>query len=222
MHVPVRRRDAWMRLPTSSRLLAAERTRLSAMLDDLFGYYLFQVGGWGRHIFQPEASRIRNCHLMDLPGGGASVVADPGAWPVTADSVDVVVLPHTLELTANPHAVLREAERALVGEGYLLVLGFNPWSPWRLRVPWSGRLVSEGKLRDWLALLDFEVVRSETHAWSIAFGSERLDAWHERLRAGGWPLPSGAYLLLAKKRVVGMTPIRPSWKEDPARGAVPA
>jgi SAM-dependent methyltransferase len=209
MDVPLRRRDAWLRLALNARLLDAERQLLSSVLEQFFGYYLLAVGGWGRHAHQPNVCRIRHQLLVDGPGAGANIAAAPGALPVASNSVDVVVLPHTLELTTEPHGVLREANRVLVGEGRIVILGFNPWSPWRLRVPWGGRMVSRNRLTDWLALLDLEVERVEEHSWSIPFGSTRVDAWFSQRADDGWPLPAGAYLVVARKHVSAMTLVGP-------------
>ena len=89
--------------------------------------------------------------------------------PFASDSIDAILLPHTLELVEDPYAVLREAERVLCAEGCLLICGFNPWSGWGARrlfgqffrrpafPPQTRRLLAERRLRDWMALLDFEV-----------------------------------------------------------------
>ncbi len=58
-------------------------------------------------------------------------------WP--ADSVDAVLLPHTLEFAADPYAIVREVDRVLSGEGQLVVLrGFQPFSLWGIRARSSG------------------------------------------------------------------------------------
>lgn len=207
MYITSRRRDAWVRLPVNARLLDAERQLLADALDTMFGYHLLTVGGWGRHVHRPGACRIRHHTLLDAAGIDTDVVAIPTRLPVASASVDVVVLPHTLELTPDSHAVLREAHRVLVGEGRVIVMGFSPASPWRLRVPWSRRLVSRGRLTDWLALLDFEVERVDKHSWSVPFGFTRVDEWFRRRVDEGWPVPTGAYFLVARKRVAALTPV---------------
>jgi hypothetical protein len=114
---------------------------------------------------------------------------------------------------------LREAERVLVGEGQLVVLGFRPWSLWGLRAaanrggypPGLGRLLSERRLRDWLTLLGFEVTVARHYLY---FVPKELSADHRQtalsmLRRGLFnPLPAGAYLLKARKRVYAPTPLR--------------
>src|SRR5690606_4575216 len=61
------------------------------------------------------------------------VAGSPAALPLASQSVDLLVLPHTLEYADDPHAVLREAERVLIHEGRLIIAGFNPWSLWGAR-----------------------------------------------------------------------------------------
>lgn len=222
-----RRRDAWLRHPVGARVLRAERARLDRILPDLFGYNLLQVGGWGRHAALCGASRTGRRFLVDQSGPDVDLVADPEYWPIASDCIDVVVLPHTLELVAEPHRVLREAERVLIGEGHLVVLGFSPWSAWglwklllrRRGVPWSGRFISEARLRDWLALLGFDVLAVHRHSYAPPVRMGRVAEWFEWAGRAGNPIGAGAYTLLARKRVFGMTPLSPGWR--PSRGLAP-
>ena len=104
--------------------------------------------------------------LVAMPGApGAALIAEPAALALQSDSVDVMLLPHTLEFEPDPHEVLREVVRVLRGEGELLVLGFEPLGSWSLRnaftrggcPPGLRRTISESRLADWLKLLGFEV-----------------------------------------------------------------
>ena len=143
-----------------------------------------------------------------------------------------MLLPHTLEFEPEPHEVLREVERVLVGEGHVLILGFEPGSAWALRHYASHRgfppglmhLLSRGRLRDWLRLLGFDIleVRRFVHvlpveslaSGALARGLERFGR-HLDGRLGS------AYLLKARKRVYSLTPIRPRRRSAPAlTGAV--
>jgi SAM-dependent methyltransferase len=140
------------------------------------------------------------------------------------DSIDVILLPHTLEFGGDARDILREADRSLIPEGHLVVLGFNPWSLWGLRrllstrrgsAPWCGRFLSVARLKDWLRLLGFDTLYVRTFFFRPPLNRgailERL-RWLEAI-AGRQPvLPAGVYVLLAKKRVVALTPIRPRWR----------
>jgi SAM-dependent methyltransferase len=145
--------------------------------------------------------------------------------PFASDSIDAIVLPHTLELVEDPYAVLREAERVLCAEGCLMICGFNPYSGWGARrlfgrffhrpafPPQTRRMLTERRLRDWMALLDFEV--ADVYGYlgpmpmtrrprKLADGTVRQAEYRDRS-----PLTAGAYLLKARKRAQTLTLIRP-------------
>ncbi|MBI5462392.1 MAG: methyltransferase domain-containing protein [Gammaproteobacteria bacterium] len=161
---------------------------------------------------------------MSVAAGQVSFAGSSQAFPLATDSLDTIILPHTLEYAAQPHEVLREVDRCLVPEGHVLILGFNPyglWGLWRLlygwrrRQPWTGRFISQARLRDWLALLGFDTVSCRPVFFHPP--SQRLAFWppmqmFDRLAARSWPVPAAAYQLIARKRVVGMTPLRPRWR----------
>jgi SAM-dependent methyltransferase len=146
---------------------------------------------------------------------------------VGSDSVDAVLLPHTLEFASDPYAIVREVDRVLVGEGQLLVLGFRPWSLWGLRArgsrsgfpPGLRRVLPERRVRDWLVLLGYEVVASRRYLYCSPWspGLSPGEATARILNRGiTHPLPGSAYLLKARKRVYTLTPIRPRLREKPA------
>ena len=163
--------------------------------------------------------------------GYPRLVASPDALPVASDSIDVLVLPHILEYAPRVHDALREAERVLLPEGHLLILGFNPWSLfglWRLvvarrrRAPWKGQFFGLSRLKDWLALLGFDVISTDGYFFRPPLGSEGVMRRLVPLEKAGrrlWPYFAGAYLVVAKKRVTTLTPLRPRWR--PHRHLVP-
>jgi SAM-dependent methyltransferase len=161
------------------------------------------------------------------PEGGVAVamLCDFDALPLPSSSVDLVVLPHTLELARDPHLTLREVERVLVPEGRVVIVGFNPASLWGLRqrtghardrlglrghdlfMPRSGEFIGYWRLRDWLRLLSFEVERGRFGCWRPPVVTERWlgrFGWMERLGERWWPVFGALYMLVAVKRVRGM------------------
>ena len=126
-------------------------------------------GGPARHLLGGARTQHTTLLAPDL-GPGVTLCAPLASLPFASDSIDAIFLPHTLELVEDPYAVLREAERVLCAEGCLMICGFNPFSGWGARrlfapvLPAAGlpaadtrRMLSERRLRDWMALLDFEV-----------------------------------------------------------------
>ena len=221
--------SSWWDSPLGRALLAAESELLSEALEDVFGWELLQVGAWGNARELLAGSRTRRQSLIAAAAfaRGADVIARPSLLPVIGDSIDAVLLPHTLEFAPDPYAVLREVDRVLVSEGQLLVLGFRPWSLWGMRARWSRsgfppgmrRVLSERLLREWLVLLGFEVVAARRYLylspWSGGLASG--EGTGRMLRAGlTYPLPGGAFLLKARKRVYALTLVRPRFREKPA------
>lgn len=227
-----RRQRAWYRLRLGRRLQRTEHEELGRVLPNLFGYHILQMGNPVQRDWL-DSSRISHRILMDdlaprgeqpEPDRRRSLIAHPCAAPIGSSSVDVIVLPHVLEFAPQPHQVLREVERMLIPEGHVVILGFNPFSWWGLRrlltgwcdeVPWCGRFYSLTRIKDWLALLGFDTVLSRYYFFRPPFQNdsimERLGLL-ERLGRRWWPVFGGGYLLVAKKRVTTLTPIRPRWR----------
>lgn len=218
---------AWWRTRIGRSLLAVEAELLGEAMEDVFGWELLQIGAWGSARELLARGRTRRQSLVAAPGfaPGADIIARPANLPVTSDSIDAALLPHTLEFAPDPYAILREVDRVLVGEGQLLILGFRPWSLWGLRArasrrgfpPGMRRVLPGNLVREWLVLLGYEVVAATRYLylspWSRGLSS---DEGTGRLRRPGltYPLPGGAYLLKARKRVYTMTPIRPRLREQ--------
>ena len=220
---------AWWETAIGRALLAAESELLGEALEDVFGWELLQVGAWGsgRELLAGSRTRRQSLIAGAAFSGSANILARPSQLPVTSDCIDAALLPHTLEFAPDPYAVLREVDRVLVGEGQLLVLGFRPWSLWGMRARWSRsgfppgmrRVLSERLLREWLVLLGFEVVAARRYLYLSPWsrGLARGEGTGRMLRAGlTYPLPAGAFLLKARKRVYTLTPVRGRFREKPA------
>lgn len=222
--------QAWFESPLGQALLAQEAASMSSALEMVFGVQAVQVGAWGPPRLFLDHARTRRAALLAAPGqAGAASYASPAALPLQSDSIDAMLLPHTLEYAPDPHAVLREAGRVLLGEGELLVLGFEPLGSWSLRhalspqgfPPGLLRRLSARRLADWLKLLGFETAAACRFLYAPPLARLQRGRTREVLEALGarvWPRLSGAYLLRARKRVIGMTPLR--LRQQRTRGAV--
>ena len=214
----------WFEGPLGARVLREEAALAPLALDDVFGFELLQVGAWGpaRHLL--DSARTQHATLLapDI-SPGVTLCAPLDSLPFRSDSIDAIFLPHTLELVEDPYAVLREAERVLCAEGCLMICGFNPWSGWGARrafahyvgrpvfPPQTQRLLSERRLRDWVAVLGFDV--------DSVYGYLGLLPTKGRVpRAVAAPRAAwtaGAYLLKARKRVKTLTLVRPRRRVRP-------
>jgi SAM-dependent methyltransferase len=151
-----------------------------------------------------------------------------------------VVLPHTLELSHDPHTTLREVERVLVPEGKVVISCLNPASLWGLRqrrahlyqrmgfgqlyLPAGGDFIGYWRMRDWLRLLGFEVESAHFGCYRPALRSAKWlgrYAWMDAVGARWWPILGAAYFLVAVKRVRGMKLMGPAWKTKAAISTAP-
>lgn len=220
--------DTWYCSPLGRELAGQETRCLERMLRGIFGYYLLQVGGGTGLSEAIQASRVRQ-RIMLLPTPahhtlGLQTVATPERLPIAADSVDVVLLPHTLEFADDARQVLREAERVLIPEGRLVVFGFNALSLWGLRrlvrrgqggVPWDGKFLTSFRIGDWLSLLGFDVEMQEMMMFRPPWRRALLQQFSflDTMGRRFWPLLGSVYAVRAVKRVSTLTPLRPSWKD---------
>ncbi len=243
----------WLATAPGRYLLDWERGHFDEAVGDVFGYHALQLG-------LPELPALRHNRMphrwLALSGaehGPASeltlepdaprvaLLSHPAALPFPENSLDLVVLPHTLELSEDPHTTLREVERVLVPEGRVVISGLNPASLWGFRqqrahwcrrlgfgelfLPEEGEFIGYWRLRDWLRLLSFEVESARFGCYRPALSHPRwLErfAWMDAAGARWWPIFGAAYFLVAVKRVRGMRLLEPAWRTPAQRAAAPA
>lgn len=224
--------QSWYTSSLGKRLAQREKQILDKYLPDLFGYFLLQcgcpeiktkkmTGNW------LESSRVSTHFLLDYnTNQELSCQSCLEQLPVKSDSVDVVILPHVLEFSSMPHQVLRETERVLIAEGHVVILGFNPWSIWNIfrlclfwkkQAPWNAHFLAASRVVDWLALLGFDVVQRQGYFYEPPIQRENIIkkmAFLDKIGRRFLPNFGAAYVLVARKRVETLTPIRPRWRRQ--------
>ena len=225
----------WLAGAAGQRLLAFERTLFEEHLAGVFGYHALQLGlpaidalaaspiahRWLALSALPDTDSEEKAAEHLLQPSRVALLALPQALPFAESSLDLVVLPHTLELCGDAHATLREVQRVLAPEGKVAITGINPWGVWgwrqqRVRLwrrmglhpaPWlppGTRLLAHWRLCDWLRLLGFEVD-------AVHFGCS-LPALGQRYA----PALGAVYFILATRRVYGVRPLRSGWRRTRA------
>lgn len=206
-------------------MLAWEAAQIDRIVADIFGYYAVQIGLPGVDFLR--ANRATSRYQTALYGA-AAVISDAHELPFAAESLDLLLLPHLLEFSEEPHQILREAERVLRPEGELIVTGFNPVSLWGVRklfsraraAPWNAEFVSVLRVKDWLKLLAFDLRGGRFGCYKPPFKSEQWLARCDFLDRTGehwWPVAGAVYVMQAKKRVAGMRVIKPAWRRQAQR-----
>ena len=215
----------WFATPQGDYVLSREQAYFDRTVSDIFGFNAVQIG-------LPEHDFLRTSRIP-LRVKDSDVTFIQTELPFECDSLDLLLLPHILEFSDLPHQILREVERVLMPEGNLIISGFNPLSLWGLNrtcehkqgYPWCGEFIGLARLKDWLALLGFEVVGGRFSAYAPPFQQSK---WLERcafMESAGdrwWAVSGGVYFLHAIKRVPGMRLIKPKWNNGLVSKLLPA
>lgn len=204
----------WLDGPLGELLLEQQRPLLEAELARFFGGYLVH---YGPGVQVPVAAQIQRTVRVGAPFSGVEIACEEQAWPLGEHAADVVVLQHGLDFSLSPHGLLREAARSVRPGGHLLIVGINPWSAWGLRhllardALRQARCIAPARVSDWLHLLGFALEKRRFGCYRPPLAANR---WQSRLAGleplgNAWQMPGGGfYLLVARKLVVGLRPLR--------------
>lgn len=207
---------AWFESPAAEPWREQETALLADVLPGLTGYRCIQIGA---PTIAPEAcERVGTLRLWRadvVAGDDADVCIDGQNLPWASGSIDALILVHGLELSAEPHALIRECVRVLSPRGQLVCLVFNPVSPWaqtqglrRAHNRFLPRSIPPraARLADWLRLLDFETTDCWRYGPAFPWFGRRWQAcadsrWMAPL---GWAAPG--YAITARRRAMRRVP----------------
>lgn len=242
---PIIALGSWLQTPMGNYVRRWEQAHLDTLTTDIFGFNAVQIGLPDLHTL--DANRMPNRWMTDIlpPDTRRAsthlpmvVMQDFGELPFASQSLDLVVLPHILEFSAEPHQILREVERVLIPEGQVIICGFNPASLWGMRqsigrmtgtgvLPKEGEFIPLLRIKDWLKLLNMEVGRGHFGCYAPPCATDKWLNRFDFMEAAGrrwWPYFGAVYIVQAVKRVHGMHLIGPAWEKKRAKAtnAVPA
>jgi len=214
--------DNWLNSPLGKALTDSERKVLEPILARIFGYHFLQIGVSAESLLDESPVGHRFLFVPEARPNASHAVASSEALPLQSDSVDAVLIHHALDYTPDSHRLLREASRVLMPGGKLLIAGFNPLSSWGVRklfriggaLPWSARFISSNRVCDWLKLLEFSVDRIAYCGYLLPLTHPRVVRFAPALEQFGrrTAMPLGAaYIIVACKQVMPVTPISPRW-----------
>ncbi|NMP31480.1 methyltransferase domain-containing protein [Thalassotalea sp. M1531] len=222
--------ENWQELPMGELVLEEINSAVATWTPKFFGYHLLKIGALSSQIdckLSPIKHQVNVAHCREK----SSVIADIDDLPFTEHSVDVCLLGHALEFSIDPHHVLREASRVLIPNGYIVLTGYNPLSfvglnkiiPYRRKqMPWKEQFFTPMRVKDWLELMGFEILEDKRLLHSTLSGStqnnkaSKLKTLWQRLASDYLPSMGSVYVIVAKKRVHPLTPIKPKWRLRPS------
>lgn len=215
----------WQDITHGEEIKTKINQHLMSWWPKFFGYHLLKIGNLSCEL---DTSSCQIKHQIGVAEASAlaGVTADIDELPFSQHSVDVTVLSHCLEFYPDPHHLIREADRVLIPDGHLVITGFNPYSFCGLvkpllfrseKFPWSGRFFSSARIKDWLHLLGFEVLEEQRMIFSSLTRKtsfSRYGFWQKFCQRYLGRFGS-VYVLVARKRELPLTPIKPKWRAKP-------
>jgi len=125
--------DAFFSSPAGLRLsqeIVMELKSTSMLPSHLHG---LQLGACGENIWQSVFKQDNFQVVSPQVAASTTVCAYPEELPFAKGSFDLVFVPYLWELVdIDPNALVYEVDRVLSSGGYLIILGFNPSSLWKL------------------------------------------------------------------------------------------
>lgn len=234
---------SWRSLPSGEVILDEINSQLAPWWPKFFGYHLLKIGALSGEITSDNCSIKNQVTLIDKKSSEEKVLdnkyidksaqtksdkqtiyAEIDDLPILEHSVDVCLLSHAFEFSVDPHHVIREANRVLIPNGYLVLTGYNPFSlaglnklmPYRRhQVPWKERFFSTMRIKDWLQLMGFEILMEKSCLHTTLENNIGRGGFYLRWRkfAETYLASLGSiYVIVAKKRVLPLTPIKPKWE----------
>lgn len=220
--------DHWLAQSMGLSVHQIEQSFLAARLPAYHGKHALVIGTPRQHDLLEGSKILQHTVLSPLVNPYKTIQFIESEFyklPIASGSVDLVILPHTLEFVDNPRQVMSEVCRIIKPEGFLLLLGFNPNSLWGFKkwllknknMPWSSHFIRSSLVKKWLSLADFELVKQDMLLFTPPFANFAVfnkKSWLETLGRYLYPFWGGIYVLTFKAKVIPLTPIKMHWKQS--------
>lgn len=196
---------------------------LAPHLSHQFGYHALLYSPLAKDLCEQNLS-IKHQLVIGNQGHDLSLKCCYQELPIACDVIDLAILPNILQQELKPHQVLREVERVLIPEGLIILVARNPYS-WQgiknklIEFQAKGKHevfdISQSRIIDWFGLLGFKV----ENKISISRNNDniqksKLYPWIKRLAEYFSVYFCSYYIIVARKKVSTLMPIRPSWRRD--------
>lgn len=222
----------WFATPAGKVVLNQEKQLVDAALENMFGYFLVQLGCVSEHSLV-DSSRVSCKLLVDENASWQLAKTNSIQWvqaefdflPIGRDKIDVAFLPHTLESVDDPYYILRQVDNMLLPEGHIVLTGFNNIGCLPLTLKFfskrhefaSASFRRPVHLKEWLKVLGYEVQTVKFTSVMCFSSNEKYTGWvrfieviERSLRWIGLDF-GNVYCLVAKKKVDSPTLVGAKW-----------
>jgi hypothetical protein len=221
--------ELWHDLPVGDELKCLIESEIAEVSRKFFGYHLVRLGHLSSQIELAACPIKHQINVTSNIQPFTSLVATSDDLPVSENSIDTFLLAHELDFARDPHQILREVDRTIMPNGYLVITGFNPLSLCGLfkylpinkgNILHEARFFSSARVKDWLQLLGFEIVEVKPLLFNELFLHRKLSTsskWSQWSQWSQWchqylSLFTTMYVIVARKREIPLSLIKPKWK----------
>ena len=206
----------WFKSKTAKKLIEQEKIIVNKFIEDKFGYFAIQIGGAFTDFL--EHSRITK-HLFN-EGIFKNISFDASSIPISKESIDLIICPHFIEQGYNKE-MFDEFFRIIIPEGHLIIISFNPYSfagiknffSFSMRPPWNSKFISMSLIQKQLKESGFSISEAKIINYQPLCSNDNY-FFNSNLESIGdrWlPLFGNVFLIVAQKKVISLTPIKPKW-----------
>ncbi len=233
----LQRWDQWlMNHFLGSVLLQEEGKLLPTLLNKHPGKNALLIGVPSQSSFLKEMTQDKPL-LMSPPihhhHQDFHIESDLHELPIQSGSVDLVIIPHTLEFVDHPRHLFSEACRIVKPEGLIAIVGFNPYSPWGIKnifaedesSAFTSHMIHAQKIKGWLKLADFAIEQHHSFLFRPPLSFPTLQnklTFLEKIGPYCFSPFGGAYVLIARAKVIPLTPIKMKWKQELSNISMPS
>ena len=210
-------------------LVSEEKQLLKSVLKDVSGQCFLQLGLWG-HL-NSFLSHVQGYWKISIDNQDFKrSLVTPNAFgslyqlPIKSDSVDVAIMPHTLESKEDSYQIFLEADRVLRMDGYLIYFGFKPGIFFYLEHLINknkigskiNQPISSNKLKSWMHLLNFRIKEIYPYCYRLPIGKRKKEypLRSKKYNLMRWSLFASCYMVVAQKKVHTVTPIKKTWRSS--------
>jgi len=206
----------WFKSNTAKKLVAQEKEIINKFIEDKFGYFALQLGGDFTDFL--ENSRI-NKHLFST-GVLRNILFENSSLPFKEESIDLIICPHFIEQGYN-ETLFDDLFQIIIPGGYLIIISFNPFSfagirnffSFSMEFPWNSKFISMTSVQNEIKSSGFSITDAKILNHQPIFSDNYVfNSNFENIGNRWLPLLGNVFIIVGQKRVAGLTPIKPKWK----------
>ena len=125
---PLRYPQSWSELPGGEELKQAIEGVCDELSQRVFGYNMVKLGNLSSEIGLPGSAIRHHVAQTQIAVKGSTLISYSDNLPYIENSIDGFLLANELDFAQDPHEILREVDRTVTANGYVIISGFNPYS----------------------------------------------------------------------------------------------